>query len=380
VRVAVRLVSVDDGRVLWAGDTDERSLGDVFGLQDEIARSLVAGMRVKLTGEAERRLARRHTENVEAYEIYLKGRYYWNKRTEAGLMKSIEYFDQAIVKDPQFALAHAGLADSYAVFNLYSTAQLSDALPKARDAAQRALVLDDTLAEAHTVLALVKEQYEWDWTEAEHEFQRAIDLNPNYATAHQYYSEYLAFRGRTSESLAHIKQAHSLDPFSLIINTTLGYPYLCARQCDLAIAEFRKVREMEPNFPLAIFYTARCHELEGAYEQAIAEYRQAVDLSGRSSLTLAGLGHAYAKSGRSQEARGVLHELTEMSKQRYVSPYLIGTVFAGLGENDQALQWLEKARREHDYSLVLLKVDARLDDLRHNPRFTELQQRIGLGP
>jgi TolB-like protein/Tfp pilus assembly protein PilF len=380
VRVAVRLVSVDDRRVLWARDTNERALGDIFALQDEIARSLVEGLRVRLTGEAERKLARRYTEDVDAYQLYLRGRYFWNKRTEAGLKKSIEYFEQAIAKDRQFALAHAGLADSYAIFNLYGAAQLPDALPRARAAAERALVLDDTLAEAHTVLALVKEQYEWDWTGAEHEFQRAIELNPNYATAHQYYSEYLAFRGRTEESLVHIKQAHNLDPLSLIINTTLGYPYLCARQCDLAIEAFRKAREMDPNFPLAIFYTARCYELNGNYEQAIAEYRQAVALSGGSSLTLAGLGHAYAKSRRPDQARGVLHELTEMSKQRYVSPYLIGTVYVGLGDNDQALQWLEKARREHDYSLVLLGVDARLDSLRQNPRFAELQQRIGLVP
>lgn len=380
VRVAVRLVSVEDGRVLWARDTNERALGDIFDLQDEIARHVVEGLKINLSGPNARQFARRHTESVEAYQLYLKGRFFWNKRTEDGLKKSLEYFNQAIAKDPRFALAHAGLADSYALFNIYGTAQLEDAMPRARDAAQHALALDDTLAEAHTVLALVKEQYEWDWQGAEKEFRKAIELNPSYATAHQYYSEYLAFLGRTEESLAHIKQAHNLDPLSLVINTTLGYPYLCARQCDRAIAEFRKAIEMDPNFPLAIFYTARCYELDSKNEQAIAEYKKAVTLSGGSSLALAGLGHAYAQSGKTDQARAVLHELTVMSERRYVSPYLIGTVYAGLGENNKALEWLEKARLEHDYSLVLLKVDARLDGLRENARFRELQQNIGLAP
>ena len=380
VRVAVRLASADDGSVLWSRDTNERALGDVFALQDEIARDVVAGLRVNLTGDRVHPFGRRHTDNVEAYQLYLKGRYFWNKRTEEGLKKSVEYFEQAIGKDPLFALAYAGLADTYAVFNLYGSEQLPDALPRARDAARHALVLDDTLAEAHTVLALVKEQYEWDWQAAEQEFRKAIDLNPNYATAHQYYSEYLAFRGRTEESLAHIKEAQNLDPFSLIINTTLGYPYLCARQCDRAIDEFRKAREMDPNFFPAVFYTARCYELASKYEQAIAEYRKAVALSGGSSLALAGLGHAYAQSGKKARARGVLGELTAMSKRRYVSPYLIGTVYAGLGEKDQALQWLEQAMRDHDYSLVLLGVDARLDNLREDARFAELQQRVGTAP
>lgn len=376
VRVAVRLVNTDDGRILWSADTHDKTLSDLFALQDDIARSLVAGLRVKLTGESERKLAQHHTQDIEAYQLYMKGRYFWNKRTEDGLKKSLEYFEQAIAKDQRFALAHAGLADSYAVFNLYSIAQLPEALPRARDAAQHALGLDDSLAEAHTVLALVKEQYDWDWEGAEREFQKAIELNPNYATAHQYYSEFLAFRGRTEESLAQIKEAHDLDPMSLIINTTLGYPYLCARQCDRALEEFRKAREMDPNFFLAIFYTARCYELESLHDQAIAEYQRAVSLSKGSSLALAGLGHAYARSGSKDQARGILRELTAMSTRRYVSPYLIGTVYAGLGENDQAFQWLEKARLEHDYSMVLLGIDARLDGLRGDARFASLQRSV----
>jgi TolB-like protein/DNA-binding winged helix-turn-helix (wHTH) protein len=380
VRVAVRLVSTGDGRVLWAGDTHDRALGDVFALQDEIARGMAAGLKVQLTDEGERKLGRRYTGDLKAYELYLKGRFFWNKRTEEGLQKSIEHFEQAIARDPRYALAYAGLADSYAVFNLYSSAQLKDASPRAKAAAERALALDDTLAEAHATLGIVKQQYDWDWPEAEREYRRAIELDPNYATAYQYYAEYLALLGRTEESVAHIRRAHELSPLSLIINTELGYPYFCARRWDEALEYYRRTLEMDSGFHLALYFAARCHLHKGEFGEAVAASRRAVALSGGSSLTLGWLGYVHAATGERTQAREVLRELTNRSEQRHVSPYLIATLYAGLGENDHAFAWLEKAYEERDYLLVLLRVDPRLDSLREDERFTSLLGRVGLSP
>lgn len=377
VRVAVRLVSTEDGRVLWTNDTQDRALADIFALQDEIASSLAQELKIELTGEGRRQLSRRHTVNVEAYEHYLKGRFFWNKRTNEGLNKGIEQFEKALQLDANYALAHAGLADSYVVFNLYSAAQLKDALPKAKAAAEKALALDDTLAEAHTALAYVKEQYDWDWLGAEQEFKRAIELNPNYPTAHQYYSEYLTFLGRTEEAVREIQRAHELDPLSLIITTEMGYPYFAARRCDLAMEHFRKALELDPNFPFAIYNIAMCYSREAKHEEAIAEAHRAVRLSGGSSLMIAGLGIAHARAGQGREARQVLAELRAMSRQRYVSPYLFATIHSILGEKDEALAWLEKARANRDQFLVLLKVDSSLDNLRAEPRFQELMKLVG---
>ncbi|MGB7926060.1 MAG: winged helix-turn-helix domain-containing protein [Pyrinomonadaceae bacterium] len=378
VRAVVRLVSVEDGHVLWTGDTYDHALGDIFALQDEIARSLAGGLRVKLSSEGESALAHRYTGDIEAYELYLKGRFFWNKRTEEGLQKSVEYFELAIARDPKYALAYAGLSDSYALLNLYGSAQQKDAFPQAKAAAEKALAIDETLAEAHNALAYVKEQYEWDWAGAEREYKRAIELDPNYATAYQYYSEYLALLGRTEESVAHIRRARELDPLSLIINTELGYPHFCARRWDEALGYYRKALEIDPSFHFAVFFAARCHVQKGEFDEAIAESRRAVALSGGSALTVAGLGYAYAAAGRKGEAREVLRDLTSRSGRRYVSSYLIATLYAGLGENDRALTWLEKAYEERDYLLVMLRIDPRLDGLRADPRFTDLLRRVGL--
>ena len=226
----------------------------------------------------------------------------------------------------------------------------------------------------------MKEQYEWDWPGAEREYKRAIELDPNYATAHQYYSEYLALLGRTEESVAHIRRAHELDPLSLIINTEMGYPHFCARHWDEALGYYRKALEIDPSFHFAVFYAARCYVQKGEFDEAIAESRRAVALSGGSALTVAGLGYAYAAAGRKGEAREVLRDLTGRSGRRYVSPYLIATIHAGLGENDRALTWLERAYEERDYLLVMLRIDPRLDGLRADPRFTDLVRRVGLAP
>lgn len=377
MRVTVQLINVKDGATLWAYQCDDLCR-DIFSVQDSISEQVAEALALQLTGEEKRQVAKRYTENIEAYQLYSKGRHFWDKRTESGLKKSIECFEQAIKIDGNYALAYAGLADAYAILNFYSALQMPDAYSKARAAAEKALSLDNTLAEAHTVLAYVKEQYDWDWAGAEKEFKRALELNPNYPTAHQYYSEYLAFLGRTEESLTHITRAQELDPNSLVINTELGFPYLCARQYDSALEKFHQALERDPNFPFAIYQTARCYDQKAMFAEAIAQYRKAIALSGGSSVMMARLGYTYARAGRKAEARATLKELFAMSKQRHISPYLIATIYTGLQDNDKAIAWLEKAYEVKDGMLVLLKVDAHLDGLRSDARFHNLMRRIGL--
>lgn len=377
VRVDVRLVNAKDGSVIWS-EGYEQFMRDIFALQDDIARRVVTELRGRLSQTDEQTLARRNTENGQAYELYSKGRFFWNKRTEEGLKKSIELFEQAINLDPNYAQAYAGLAQAYSLLNVYSATQTKDAFPKARAAAEKALALDETLVEAHTALALIREQYEWDWPGAEREFKRAIELNPNYATAHQWYSEYLTFVGRTEESLAHIRLAHKLELNSLIINAGLGFPLLHAGRCAEALEHFRKAHEMDANFPMAIYYTARCQVDLKQFDDAIANYQLAVKTSGGSALMLAGLGHAYAVAGRRREAEATLRQLHQLSARRYISPFLIATVYVGLGHNAEALSWLEKAYAERDTLLVLLKIDSRLSPLHADPRFQDLLRRVGL--
>jgi DNA-binding winged helix-turn-helix (wHTH) protein/TolB-like protein/Tfp pilus assembly protein PilF len=377
VRVTVQLVNVKDGSPLWAYKCDYQGT-DIFTVQDSISEQIAAALALQLTSEEKRHLTKRYTESTEAYQLYAKGRFFWDKRTESSLKKSIECFEQAIKIDENYALAYAGLADAYAILNFYSALQMKDAYPKARAAAEKALSLDNSLAEAHTVLAYVKEQYDWDWAGAEVEFKRAIALNPNYATAHQYYSEYLAFVGRTEESIRHITRAQELDPNSLVINTELGFPYLCARQYDSALEKFRQALERDANFAFALYQSARCYDQKSMFDEAIAEYRKAIALSGGSSVMTARLGYTYALAGRKAEAKAALEELFAASKQRHISPYLIATIYTGLGDNDKAMQWLEKAYEVRDGMLVMLKVDAHLDGLRSDARFQDLLRRVGL--
>jgi TolB-like protein/DNA-binding winged helix-turn-helix (wHTH) protein/Tfp pilus assembly protein PilF len=372
VRVAVRLVSAEDGRVLWASETNERNLRDIFALQDEIARQVATAMRFRLSGEVAQQLTRRYTDNVEAYQLYLKGRFFWNKRTEAGLRKGIEYFDQAIKIDPNYALAYAGIADSYALLDLYGELKTTDYFSQAKKAAHKALDLDNTLAEAHTSLAYVKYYYDWEWSGAEQEFKRAIELNPNYATAHQWYAEYLFYMKRFDESLAEINRAHELDPLSLVINTELGSPYFYMRQYDQAMEKYRKALEMEPHFPLATYSLALCYEQKSMFDEAIT-------MLGGGKYPSATLASIYAASGRRQEAKQMLHGIIKNPKPPYsFSPYLVARVYTVLGDKDQAFAWLEKAHEVRDERMVMLKVDQDLDSLRADTRFADLMRRVGL--
>jgi len=370
VRVLVRLVSAEDGRVLWSSETYDHTLVDIFALEDEIARQVATGMRFKLSGADAQQLTRRYTDNVEAYELYLRGRFFWNKRTPDGLQKGIEYFEQAIKLDPKFALAYAGLADSYALLDLYGGGlPVRDLFPRAKAAAQKALEVDGSLAEAHTSLAYAKYYYDWDWAGAEEEFKRAIVLNPNYATAHQWYAEYLFYMERFDQSLAEINRAHELDPFSLTINTELGSPYLYKRRYDQAIEKYRQALEMDPHFWLANYSLALCYEQKGMFVEAI-------DLLKGNGKDSASLGYAYAASGRRDEARKMVNRITRASKQEHFSPYMIATAYAGLGDKDQAFDWLERAYKSHDETMVMVKVDQHLDSLRSDRRFADLMRRL----
>ncbi|MGI8897951.1 MAG: winged helix-turn-helix domain-containing tetratricopeptide repeat protein [Pyrinomonadaceae bacterium] len=377
IRVTVQLVSVRDGRPLWAEKFDAK-FTDIFAVQDSISDQVARALTLKLIGEEKQRLTKHYTEDIQAYQAYLKGRYFWNKRTEEGYKRAIEYFEQALERDPRYAQAYAGLADSYALLGSMGNAVLprSEAMPRARVAAEKALLIDETLAEAHASLAFVRMHYEWDWPGAEREFKRAIELNPSYATAHHWYAYYLVARGRTDESLAEIKRAQEIDPLSLIINTDVGEMYFFARQYDRAIEQCKKTLELDPEFNLAVRHLGWTYLQKGMHKEAIAELERSVSLSEGRRDSTALLGYAYAVAGKREEAKKVLAELKEIAKRSYVAPFELSLVYTGLNEKDQAFAWLEKAYDERSGSLILLNVDPASDGLRSDPRFADLVRRV----
>jgi len=379
VRITAELVQVATDRHLWA-ETYESQLGDVLGLQSRVASAIVNEIRVNLTPEEQQRLASNRSVSGESYENYLKGRYYWNKRSQEGLTKAIEYFQLAIEKDPNYALAYAGLADCYSIIGsaIVGTVPSQDVAPKAKAAAVKALQLDDTLAEAHTSLATVRFNYDWDWAGAAGGFQRSIELNPSYATAHQRYSLYLMAMGRTNESLAQMTRARELDPLSISMNFSLGWRLYMARKYDQAIEQLQNTLEMDPNFALPRMVLGQAYEQKHAYPKALAELQQAVSISHDSPQMLGALGHTYGASGNRSEAKKVLAKLMEQSKKQYVSPFYVAIVYVGLAENDKAVDWLEKAYMDRSNAIVFSKVDPQLDALRSTPRFQSLLHRLAL--
>lgn len=379
LRVETRLASTEDGRVLWASDSYDRPWQDVFALQDEIARGTVVGLRLRLDGVEEQRLVRRHTANVDAYQGYVRGRFFVGKRNEPALKTAIQHFEHAINRDPAYALAYAGLADAYALLGFVRSLPLHEGMRKAEAAAVKALEIDDTLAEAHASLAAIK-QFRTDWSGAEREFTRAIELNPGYVTARHWYALYLAALGRLQEAIIEIEHALDLDPLSLIVNTDVGAILCFARQDDRAITQLRKTVEMDPAFGLAHHWLGLAYEQNGLLEEAVAELKQAVTLSGGSPPSVAALGHAYAASNQRSEAQKVLRELDGAAQLRYVSSYDRAVVLTGLGEHDRALEWLEKTYHEDVSLLAFLKVDSVFDGVRPDPRFRDLVRRIGLPP
>jgi len=351
-------------------------MSELLQTQREIAREIVEKLKLKVSGE-EKELTKHYTDSSEAYQLYLKGRFYWNKRTGDALKTSVEYFNQAIEKDPTFALAYAGLADSYVV--PASRLPPREAMPKAKAAAMRALELDETLAEAHTSLARVLASYDWDWKNAEKEFKRAIELKPRYAVAHEWYGGWLQAMGRYNEAIAERKKAQELDPLSLVINFELALAFYYARDYDQAIEQFQKTFELEPNFPPAQIFLSAAFEQKGMYDKAIAEFKKAIPLQGSEmSLARGGLGRAYAVTGKKSEALAMIDELKQLSARGYVPSPSTALVYAGLGEKDQAFAWLEKGYEERSFQMQWLNVEPRWDRLRSDPRFAALTRRIGL--
>jgi TolB-like protein/DNA-binding winged helix-turn-helix (wHTH) protein/Tfp pilus assembly protein PilF len=379
VRITAELVQIATDRHLWA-ETYESQLGDVLALQSQVASAIVNEIRISLTPEEQQRLASVRPVSAESYEDYLKGRYYWNKRSEEGLTKAIEYFRLATEKDPHYALAFAGLADCYSIIGsaIVGTVPSKDVATKAKVAALKALELDDTLAEAQTSLATVRFNYDWDWAGAAGGFRRSIELNPSYATAYQRYSLYLMAMGRTEESLAQMSRARELDPLSISMNFSLGWRLYMARQYDKAIEQLHNTLDMDPNFALPRMVLGQAYEQKRAYQQAIAELQKAASISRDSPQMLGALGYAYGVAGQKSEAEKVLGQLMDQSKKQYVSPFYVAIVYAGLRENERALDWLEKAYQDRSNGVVFLKVDPQLDGLRTIPRFQALLRRLAL--
>jgi serine/threonine protein kinase/Tfp pilus assembly protein PilF len=378
VRISAQLVNVADGYHLWSERFD-REMEDVFAIQDEISLAIVDKLKVKLLGEEKVALVKRYTDNFEAYNLHLKGRYFWNKRTEGDLKKAIAYFEQAIQSDPSFAPAYAGLAESYNDLPNYSSFPPDQAYPKAKEAALEALELDNTLAEAHASLGLIRSEYEWDWSGAEKEFKQAIELNPACVTAHYWYGLLLAYLGEFNRAIKEMKRALELDPLSLVIHKHLGLILLLAGQLDEAIEVLKKGMEMEPNAIFMHWLMALALGRKGLYKEAITETQKEKELHKECPPIIdASLGVAYIRMGEIDKGKEVLKDLLKTANNRYIPPYALAWLHFALGSDDEGFIWLEKAYEQRDIWLRYLKVDTSLESLRSDPRFLALMKKMGL--
>jgi serine/threonine protein kinase/tetratricopeptide (TPR) repeat protein len=377
VIIKVELVDVKDGSQLW-GEQYEREPSDLLAVEKAIAQEIAEQLRLRLTGEQKGRLSRPRTQNADAYHCYLKGRHHCNKRTADGLKKSIKLFEQAIDIDPTYALAYTGVADAYLNLGGWGYVAYREAYPRAKAAAARALAIDESLAEAHVSLAMVQKEYEWDWPGAGREYERALELNPNYPVAHQCYGEYLAAVGRHQEAIAAFKRAIDLDPLSLIIHATLGrHGYYFARQYDQAIAQLQKTLDMDDSFWVARLWLGWTYANIGHLSEALAELQTARRLDNNLEV-VAALGYTYGRSGRRIEAQQVLDELQQLSRKRHVSPMLGALIAIGMGEHERALGYLEQGYADRAQMMSELKAEPAFDPLRTDPRFADLLRRIGL--
>jgi serine/threonine-protein kinase len=375
--IGAELVDVGTGSQVW-GARYNRKPGDIFGIQEEISSEIAGKLRLHLTPAEKKRLVRRHTESADAYQLYLKGRYHWNKWTEEGYGKGIEYFREAVEWDPCYALAYSGLADSYVLLGWNSYLPPKDVLPKAKAAAMKALRFDENLAEAHTSLAASLWLSDWHWSEAQTEFKRSLQLCAAYPTANHWYAEYLMTMGRPEEAIARINLSHELDPLSLIINAAVGWTFYLARRYDEAIEQLRRAVELERSYPVTHWILGLVYRKTGQCETAITEGEDGVTLSGGSTLMRAALAHTYGIANRIKDAREILESLTKLAQQKYVAPYFLAGIYIGIGENDRALEYLEKAYEEKSHWLIYLHVDPSMDTLRDDPRFQDLLRRVGL--
>ena len=375
IRVTVQLVSVASGAPLWAEKFDER-LTDIFAVEDEISERVAQSLTLRLMDEDRKRLTSRGPENTEAHQLYLRGNYYWNQRTAEGLKRAIACFNQAVTLDPRLAPAHVGLADSYALLGcVHGELPPREAMPRAKAAALKALELDEQLAGAHTALALVRSLYDWDWAGAERAYLRALEINPTHATARHWYGLCLAWTGRPEEALIELRCAQQLDPFSPIISANVAWALYAARRYDEAIAECRKTIEMAPNFYRAHVYLGWAYEQTGDFESAIRELRIAMELHG-GGPEVTGVGHAYARAERIDDAHRVIAELRRRAARSYISPYAFALIYAGMNQPDNALAWLERAYEDRTHWLVFLQVEPRFDSLREDARFIDLLRRV----
>ncbi len=376
IRITVQLVSVKDGSALWAEKFDER-FTDIFAVEDSISEQVAAALMLKLTGEEKRLLRKHYTEDTEAYQAYLKGRYFWNRRSTESLNRGVEYFKQAIDLDPTYASAYAGLSDSYTLLVVREAISPQEGFAKAKAAAAMALKIDEKFAEAHASLGHSM-LHNWEWAAAEKELRRAIELNPGYPSAHHWYSEHLTAMGRCDESIAELKLAGDLDPLSLVISADLGRALYYAREYGQVMKQEARTLEMDPNFWLSHINLGRSYTQEGMHPEAINELQKARELSVGNTEVLSFLGFAYAAAGKRDEALKTLLELNEQSKRSHVPPYHLAIVHAGLGENDRAFDWLELSFEKHSVDLFTLRVEPMLDGLRPDPRFERLLFRVGL--
>jgi len=377
LRIGAELVDVATGSQLWGAQYD-RKPGDIFAIQDEISTEISGILRLKLTRAEKRRLTKHQTDDAEAYRLYLKGRHHWNRWTEEGFYKAIEYFQQAVEKDPSYALAYTGLADSYVLLGWNSYLPPKEAFPKGKVAAMGALRLDPDLGEAHMSLASVLWLHDWQWQEAQTEFKRSLALNPAHPPANHWYAEYLMTMGHHEEVIARMKNSQELNPLSLIISDAIGWAYYMARRYDDAIEQLRRSVELDPNHPVSYWILGLLLRKTDRYELAIAEGEKGAKLSGGSPLMSAALAHTLATATRRKEAIQILDDLTKLTKQKYVAPYFFAGIHVGLGEDDRALEYLEKSYEEHSHWLIYLHIDPSMDGLRSNPRFQDLLRRVGL--
>jgi tetratricopeptide (TPR) repeat protein len=377
LRIGTELVDVASGSQLWGAQYD-RKPGDIFAVQDEISNEISGNLRLKLTRAEKKQLKKRSTENAEAYQLYLKGRHHWNRWTEEGFYKAIEYFRQAVEKDPSYALAYAGLADCYVLLGWNSYLPPKEAFPKGKAAAKTALQLDLNLAEARTPLAALLWLHDWQWEEAQAEFNRSLELGPTYATANHWYAEYAMTMGRHGEAMIRMKNGQDLDPLSLIINVAVGWALYFARRYDESIEQLRRTVELDPNYAVTYWILGLLLRKTGCHELAIAEGETGVKLSGGSPLMRAALAHTLGTAGRTEEALEMLDDLTKLAKQKYVAPYFFAGIYIGLGENDRAIEYLEKCYEEHSHWLIYLRIDPSMDGLRENQGFQGLLRRVGL--
>jgi TolB-like protein/tetratricopeptide (TPR) repeat protein len=377
LRITVQLSSASDGRTLWSERYD-REMADVFAIQDEIAQTIVRTLRTTLLGDIGNPTPVRYTENVKAYSLYLKGRFWWNRRTQADIAEGLRYFEQAIAEDPEYALAYSGLADSYALDLDYRGVPVVEGMERAKAMARKAIALDETLAEAHTSLGWVTFIFDWDWPAAEREFSRAIQLNPRYPTARQWHAWLLVAMGRFDEALAEGRAAIDLDPASVSIRRSMGWLHYYARQYEPALDNLRRALAMDPTAEETHRMLGLVYLQQGLYDDARASFKEAVASSNYDVMALAGLGHVAARRGRLDETRAILNDFYERSKTTYVSPVALCGLHVALGEADDAFGWLEQAYRERRGWLAYLKIEPILDGLRNDPRFPRLVERMRL--